>query len=180
MSDDVHQIQGTSDGEMVKGDWHEFHVNIGKQYPVKLATKMPDIIAQAQAAGQSQAVWTYKESEGAPNPHRPGENFKNRYLQSVEVGGTVTQAASAPARQDDSATRSSIERQTIVKAAIPVYTEFADDDLFFAFLERLAGFVSGTPVVASESVTEAPTAAQTPSGGSTMPSDDIPFEAASF
>ena len=175
MSDgEIKQVQGVCEGVMLKGDWHEFHINVGRQYPVKLSTKQPDVIELASAAGQQEAVWTYKETEGGPNPHRPGENFKNRYLSRVEVGGTLTQqpqqqmTVTAGGKSSDE--RQSIERHTVVKAAIPTYMgarQFTEDELF-AFMDRTAAWIKGSPAV--QTPQDAP---QTP-----PPDDDdsgIPF-----
>ena len=190
MSDEAefHQVKGVLEGIQQKpgSDWTEFSINIGRQYPVRLSTKQPDIIALANAAGTNEAVWTYKQTQGGPNPHKPGEFFQNRYLSKVEVGGVLdpamaqqTAAAKSPAGGRTDVERGSIERQTIVKAAMPVYQQFADDDLFFAFLDRLSLFVAGSPVVVPEAVTAAPVAAAAApvaSGGSQLdPDSDIPF-----
>ena len=155
MSDEVttHQIEGVCRGVMLKGDWQEFHIDIGKQYPVKLASKHEDVKAQAAAAGEQKAVWTYTERDGNPNPHKPGEFFKNRYLSKVEVGGTLDPAlagqsssSNAPvgggvsgAQMPSSEGREqSIERQTIVKAIAPLYnSEGMTEDGFFSLLDRL-------------------------------------------
>ena len=75
-----------------KNDWTTFHIDIGRQYPVKLQTKKEEIIAEARAAGKEPASWKYQFSLGNENPRRPGERFKNRYLDAVRPGlvGTPT------------------------------------------------------------------------------------------
>lgn len=176
MSDEAvfKQVQGVCEGVMLKGDWHEFHINVGRQYPVKLSTKQPDIVAIANAAGQNMAVWTYKETEGAPNPHRPGENFKNRYLSKIEVGGVLAQQPQASTAGGSHGGKSpderqSIERQTVAKAAIPAYMgarQFTEDELF-AFMDRAAEWIKGSPAVQTPQA--APVAQTQP------PDDDIPF-----
>lgn len=119
------QIKGFCQGEVPNGDWSEFHINIGRQYPVKLSTKQDDVKALARAAGRNDAVWTFSESDGNPNPHKPGTFFKNRWLSKVEVGGVLDptlspqpSGGSAPAVSGDE--RVSIERQTIIKAVVPL------------------------------------------------------------
>jgi hypothetical protein len=72
--------------------WVTFSINIGKQYPVKLSTKVPAVIEQGRAAGMQASTWHYKESQGNPNPHKPGEFYKNRFFESVEVGVQNTEA----------------------------------------------------------------------------------------
>lgn len=191
MSDEVttHQIEGVCEGTMMRGDWSEFHIGIGKQYPVKLSTKQDDIKAQALAAGTQKAVWTYTEREGGPNPHRPGENFKNRYLSKVEVGGTLdpalaaqqtlpiagaTRAGSAP---NPEGRETSIERQVIVKAAIGLYPAalVESDDDWFALLNRLDEWMAHErpkPDVGEKAAGEEKPAEAAPT---VDPDDDIPF-----
>lgn len=131
--------------------WHEFHIDIGKQYPVKIDTKLPELIEQGRGAGREKAVWTYKQQNGAPNPKRPGEFFKNRRFQSVEVGGqiTITDApkpgASSGAGSPDADRNSSIERQVIIKAAMLFYPAnlIKTDADFFALIARLDAFAAG-------------------------------------
>lgn len=196
MSDEVttHQIQGFCDGVMMKGDWQEFHVNIGRQYPVKLSTKQDDIKAAALLAGTQVAVWTYTERQGGPNPHRPGEFFKNRYLSSVEVGGTLDPALAGQQSIPNAPTSGgvssggmpnpegrevSIERQVIIKSTVGLYPAalIESDDDWFALLGRLDEWMAhprpkaeSTPAdTAENAVATEPTA---PGGGT---DDDIPF-----
>lgn len=175
---ETHQIQGVCDGFMQRGDWQEFHINIGRQYPVKLATKQPNIKEAATAAGQQQAVWTYNETQGKENPHRPGEFFKNRYLNKVEVGGTLSPEAAAKQNGGGKTTgvstdseRRSIERQTIVKAAISLYPDglVKTDAEWFTLLTAIAAFVAQAP----PPVTATP--AEDPNPQPENPDDDIPF-----
>jgi hypothetical protein len=173
MSDEstTQQVQGFCEGEMTRGDWSEFHINIGRQYPVKLATKREEVKQAARAAGNQQAVWTYNETQGNPNPHRPGEFFKNRYLEAVEVGGQVTiapqQSGAAPGGPPPSTrpaeTNRSIERQTIVKAMVPIFGAvkndgtllFPDPNYWWGMLYKLDDFmVNGRPAEVPEQVDE--------------------------
>jgi hypothetical protein len=186
MSDEVttHQIEGVCDGVMMKGDWQEYHVNIGKQYPVKLSTKHDDIKLLAAAAGTDKAIWTYTERQGGPNPHRPGEFFKNRYLSNVEVGGTLDPAlASAPSASGSSSGPSpegrdaSIERQTIIKAALPLLdkipAEGTETGEFLRFLDKLDEWIA-TP--RAKPAAPAPAAAEEPAAPKPDDDDDdIPF-----
>ena len=187
MSDEAvkKQIEGVCEEISEKNGWTSFAVNVGTNYPVRLSTKLEALIALGRAAGQNKAVWTFKESQGGENPNKPGTHYVNRYLEKVEVGGVLDGTlasgalAKSPAGGRTDVERGSIERQTIVKAAMPVYQQFADDDLFFAFLDRLSLFVAGSPVVVPEAVTAAPVAAAAApvaSGGSQLdPDSDIPF-----
>lgn len=84
-----------------KNGWTNFHINTGGQYPVKLGTKKHDIINAARNVGQQRAVWGFLESEGDENPNRPGTNYVNRWLDSVELAGE--QAAEATPIEEQSA-----------------------------------------------------------------------------
>lgn len=173
MSDEAvtKQIEGVCEEISEKNGWTSFAINVGSQYPVRLSTKLPALIEQGRAAGQQRAVWTFKETQGGENPNKPGTHYTNRYFDSVEVGGTITTPsggatsggprASSIATNDE--TRGSIERQTIVKAAIGLYPEglVKTDTDFFVLLGRLEKFCSGSAAAAVPEVAA---------------DDDIPFE----
>lgn len=187
------QIEGVCEGVMMKsGGWHEYHINIGQQYPVKLATKQEDVQLMAAAAGSAKAVWTFSESDGNPNPHQPGKFFKNRYLSNVAVGGTLdpalagqqslttTQPASSGGLPSSEGRERSIERQTIVKASMPFYPAdvITTDEQFFALIRRLDGFmVSGymAPPTTTTEVAAPAAAAPAEAGPGEGADDDIPF-----
>jgi hypothetical protein len=132
----------------------------GRQYPYKASTKIPEIIEAATAALFKEAVLTAKEVDsGTPNPHQPGKNYINRTAMKVDVGGTVSAPASsssAPASRNgggtstNDETRGSIERQTIVKAAIHLYPDgiVKSDAEFFGLLKRLEAFCAGAMTAA--------------------------------
>ena len=197
MSDTVtKQIQGVCDGVMMKsGDWMEFHINIGRQYPVKLSTKQPDIQAKARAAGEMQAVWTFNETDGNPNPNKPGTFYKNRYLSDVEVGAVLSEEAQqqqdggggpartgAPSGGRSDSERISIERQTLVKDSMHLYPIEGEDkittaDQYFALLTRLDTFMASAravPAPAASPPASQPEPAVTPNSPDD-PDDDIPF-----
>lgn len=146
------QIEGVCEEISEKNGWTSFAINVGSQYPVRLSTKLPALIEQGRAAGQQRAVWTFKETQGGENPNKPGTFYTNRYLDHVEVGGTV-QAGSSGSRSSGASTsdetRSSIERQTIVKAAISLYPGglVKTDAEFFALLLKLEAFCAGAASV---------------------------------
>jgi hypothetical protein len=185
---EVLQIEGFCEGVMMKGDWQEFHINVGKQYPVKLSTKHDDVKALAAAAGNKPGVWSYNEKDGNPNPNKPGTFYKNRYLNSVEVGAVLSEEAkakqaaagggtssSAPAgRTPDE--RRSIERQTIVKAAIVLYPMglITTDDEWFALVGRIDAFVTAGPPAPAAAAPAAGPGPQEPAAAPS-PDDDIPF-----
>ena len=155
MSDSVDkQIEGVCEEISEKNGWTSFAINVGSQYPVRLSTKLPALIEQGRAVGQQRAVWSFKESQGGENPNKPGTFYTNRYFDGVEVGGTISApAASASGTPRNVATtdetRSSIERQTIVKAAIGLYPEglVKTDADFFALLVKLEAFCAGASTV---------------------------------
>lgn len=191
MSDgQMKQVQGVCEGILERGDWLEFHINIGRQYPVKLSTKKEEIKTIARLAGQQMAVWTFNETEGGPNPHRPGENFKNRYLSNVVVGGALDPAlagnqpgqtslavaptgGAAPMIGPDERGQS-IERQVILKAAISVFPggTIVTEDQWFALITRLDSWLAAPRT--TQATVEAP-----PAAAETTPfqnaDDDIPF-----
>lgn len=183
------QAQGFCESMLVKGEWAEFHINVGRDYPVKLSTKKDDIKAQAMAAGQQQAVWTYAQMEGNPNPHRPGENYKKRYLNKVEIGGTLDPAlaheqaqqgggpaGSSSGHPSPDGRESSIERQTIIKAAISVFpaASITTEDEWFALLTRMDTWIAA-PRQPGTTPTEAAPPPATPAAQTPPPDDDIPF-----
>lgn len=82
-----------------KEGWHQFEISIpGRDYPVKLDTKIEDLIDAARAVKNTGeiATFTYTEKDsGTPNPHRPGSNFLNRYLEGVEAGSHAPEGSQA-------------------------------------------------------------------------------------
>ncbi len=173
MSDEAVKVQyeGVCEEISEKNGWTSFAINVGRQYPVRLSTKLPALIEQGRAAGQDRAVWSAKESQGGENPNKPGTFYTKRYLDGVEVGGTVTApAASASGSATGSAktqtvdgTRSSIERQVIVKEMVRLYPgiDIVTVDGWWGLVGELEEFLAnGVPKVAEVSI-------DTP--------DDLPF-----
>ena len=91
-----------------RGEWTTFHVDVGSQYPVKLSTKLDPLVELGRAASKSGGVfeWTYKESQGAENPHKPGTHYMNRYLSGVEPAAEGAEAAPAATGGSSAAPRS--------------------------------------------------------------------------
>lgn len=113
-------IEGYCEEISERNDWTTFNINVGSQYPVKLSTKLPALIASARAVGNTPSTWKFKESEGNPNPNRPGSFYMNRYLESVEEGVTVTpEAVHAPIPMGDR--DRIITRMACLKAATVLY-----------------------------------------------------------
>lgn len=170
MSDtETKTIGGKCEEISEKNGWTSFAINVGSTYPVRLSTKLPALIEQGRAVGNEYAFWTFKESQGGENPNKPGTFYTNRYFESVTTEATASDSEGAQttsvthtrqgstwtaggSTQDE--TRGSIERQTIVKAAIGLYpVELKTDAEFFALLLRLEAFCSGSfavPEVASD------------------------------
>lgn len=174
MSDEAvkKQIEGVCSEITEKNGWTSFAIDVGSQYPVRLSTKLPALIEQGRAAGQQRAVWTFKESQGGENPNKPGTFYTNRYLDHVEVGGTVTEQPSSsggPSRNAapaPDATRGSIERQVIVKEMVSHYPglDKLSVDAWWGLMGELEEFLSnGVPKVAP------------PVNEAGMVADDIPF-----
>lgn len=171
------QIQGVCTEISEKNGWTTFSIDVGTQYPVRLNTKLPVLIAEGRSAGQNSAVWSFKESQGNENPNRPGTFYMNRYLEGVEVGGTVDPAkAATPAAGGASGgagrpaeERRSIERQTIIKAMVKIYpVETPEGDAWWwGVLGKLDDFaVNGLP---RPQQAQQP---QTASGGGSYERDD--------
>jgi len=87
------QVTGICTAVTERNGWTEFEIDHGGQYTTKLSTKLQPLIELGRAAGSELAVWTYKQSDGNPNVHKPGTFHQNRYLEKVEVGGTAEQPA---------------------------------------------------------------------------------------
>jgi hypothetical protein len=94
----VKTITGTCAEISERGDWTTFHIDVGSQYPVKLSTKLAPLVELGRAASKDGGAfdWTFKESQGAENPHKPGTHYTNRYLDAVESAGTRPTPDTAP------------------------------------------------------------------------------------
>jgi hypothetical protein len=86
--------------EQRQGGWRRYSISEpGRQWPVKADTKKPEIIAQVDAymATQSSVAVSINEADsGNPNPHQPGKNFINRYLNAIALAAPG-QVSDAPA-----------------------------------------------------------------------------------
>lgn len=91
-----------------RGDWITFHIDVGSQYPVRLATKKSEIIEEGRAASRSGAVmaWYYNEVETEKINEKSGKPFINRYLEKVEASnGTSTTTSSTSQGVDEKMTK---------------------------------------------------------------------------
>lgn len=80
-------IVGTLDAVTEKGDWTTFEINVGTQYPIRLSTKMPELIELGRAAKGQEMEWTFNAVEGNVNP-KSGKPYINRYFEGVAPVGT--------------------------------------------------------------------------------------------
>lgn len=89
-------VTGRCEEVAEKNGWTAFSVDVGTQYPVRLSTKLDPLIELGRAAVKDGGVftWTYKESQGGENPHKPGTFYTNRYLSGVEKAVEGTEGAS--------------------------------------------------------------------------------------
>lgn len=105
-----------------RGEWTTFHIDVGSQYPVKLSTKLDPLVELGRAASKDggQFEWTFNESDGNENPHRPGTFYKNRYLSAVEPAGTSAAAPSsdgAMTKEEWARKDSAIHKMACIKTA---------------------------------------------------------------
>ncbi len=75
-------ITGTLDAVTEKGDWTTFEINVGTQYPIRLSTKVPELIELGRAAKGQLMDWTYNAVEGKIN-EKSGKPYINRYFEGV-------------------------------------------------------------------------------------------------
>ena len=82
-------ITGRCEEVSEKNGWTAFAIDVGTQYPVRLSTKLDPLIELGRAASKDGGTfdWTYKESQGGENPHKPGTFYTNRYLEAVAAAG---------------------------------------------------------------------------------------------
>lgn len=95
-----HVIVGTLSGlEPKTNGWMRFSITReGNQYPDKVDTSKPEIIAQATALmGQLVSAQVNVQQSDTPNPHKPGTFYMNRYLNAIgpAAPGQQSQVAQA-------------------------------------------------------------------------------------
>jgi hypothetical protein len=71
-------------------DWVAVHIMVpGKQYPVKLSTKRPELIGLAQSVVGQNVDALYNEEQGTQiNPHN-NQPYINRYLEQLAPAGSI-------------------------------------------------------------------------------------------
>lgn len=78
-------VVGILSGLEPRGEWVRYSImEPGKQYPVKVDTKKPEIISACNGLmGQMVSAQVHEEDSGNANPHRPGTEYRNRYLNVI-------------------------------------------------------------------------------------------------
>lgn len=185
-------VVGTLESITEKGDWTRFEINVGRQYPMRLDTKKEEIIAKGRAVRGHEAVWTYVESQGGENPRKPGEYFTNRHLENAEIltdsnrpagttsgGGSSSGGGATIGRPPEE--RRSIERQTILKAVIPLLPripEGDDEEAFLTFCDHCFEWLTEAPAAVPASTGATESDGEPGGGHEAAPpptDDDIPF-----
>lgn len=88
-------IIGTLEAVTEKGDWTTFEINVGTQYPVRLSTKVAELVELGRAAKDGPYEWTFNAVEGNINP-KSGKPYINRYFEGVAPVGTNPGANASP------------------------------------------------------------------------------------
>lgn len=136
-----------------RGEWTTFAIDVGRQYPVKVSTKLDPLVELGRAASKDggEFDWTFKESEGAENPHKPGTHYTNRYLSGVEPAGSVATPDAAPkaatpsgdgmSKEEWARKDSAIHKMACIKTAAAALTHTVPSDPtpedLTKFLERV-------------------------------------------
>ena len=132
--------------------WTTIEVSMpGKQYPLKMDTKIPELIELARAAAGSNVMeWSYNESESEKMNEHTGKPYMNRYFNGVKPPGSSPNASVSPSSapkdemtKDDWARKdSAIHKMACIKTAAAALTHTlpsdpTEDDLR-RFLQREA------------------------------------------
>ena len=109
--------------------WVEFEIDVGSQYPVRLATKQSETIELGRAAhrGGERMDWHYVEKESDKINEKSGKPFVNRYLNSVSLpdpSNATSSVATPEAAPKDAMTKeewarkdSAIHKMACIKTA---------------------------------------------------------------
>jgi hypothetical protein len=108
--------------------WFDLEIQVpGKQYPVRLETKLEKLVDEARETHGKTATWTFVEKEGNINP-RSGNPYINRYLDRVEIGdhAPVATAEAGPQQHHDALHYAdkdrAISRMACLKAAAAIHS----------------------------------------------------------
>lgn len=91
---DTKQAVGSCQEISEKSGWTTFSVDVGSQYPLRLATKKTEVIEAARAVGTALTTWTYVEKESEKINEHTGKPYINRYLEGVSGALPDTPASS--------------------------------------------------------------------------------------
>lgn len=91
--------------------WVEFEIDVGSQYPVRLATKQSEIIELGRAAhrGGEKMDWLYTEKESDKINERSGKPFVNRYLNGVAPAGSTPESAADSVATPDAVPKGEVD-----------------------------------------------------------------------
>lgn len=95
MSDELTVVGKYKEIKEKASGWYEVEVDIGKQYPLRLATKRTSLLDAVRATKGATSTYTYKESESERINENTGKPYTNRYLEGVEVGGAAGSGSTA-------------------------------------------------------------------------------------
>jgi hypothetical protein len=191
----MYQIVGTLTGiESRNGGWSAIAITEeGNQYPKKLSTKKPDLIAQAVSLMGQVVTAAYNETQGTSiNPHT-GTPYMNRYLEGLTLGAQAI-AMQAPPVQQQAVVQQAVQHQSSIstdtkdlritrlaclKVSVEVWKTFEPEARTIASLiginEELTPYgMNGVPWTTAPTTQAAP-AAQADSEPPVHPDDDIPF-----
>ena len=99
------QIEGFCEEISEKNDWTTFNINVGRQYPVRLSTKLEALVKAGREAKNNKAVWTFSESQGGENPNKPGEPC----WCAVLCGTSIVQASGSGSSRGQALARTTAE-----------------------------------------------------------------------
>jgi hypothetical protein len=182
MSGEQRTVVGTCQAVEQKpgSEWVRFLVEVpGNNYPLRVDTRDPDVIAAGKAVGAGVATWTINEVVSDKINPRNQKPYTNRYLEAVEAGGTLAAASSGGGGTSGSMTnadwdakerrdfRSRAWAQTL---ATFEHTIKPEDDPILVF-ERLKPFQRKL----YEDVTRELSEGESESSGLSPADDDIPF-----
>jgi hypothetical protein len=77
-----------------RGEWRQFEVDVpGKQWPLRLATKRPELIAAMMELRDKDATFNFTEKESEKLNEKTGKPYVNRYLNNASSGHVGQQTA---------------------------------------------------------------------------------------
>jgi hypothetical protein len=141
MSDTLTLVGTLQTIEEKPSGWSTIKVAVaGKQYPVRLDTKLPALIQAARDTKGAVATWHYKEQTSEKINPNSGQPFVNRYFEKVELGANVASDGTPAPEPVHGALpyadeKRTITRQACLKAAAQIYQGVGADERVDAPLE---------------------------------------------